>query len=174
MQAFREHGYEGASISRIATLAGLADGALYRFYGSKREILESVICRWYEGVLKSYEDVLKRINDPEQKLRYAIRHNINCLCEDANLASLYYELRRDRDFKDSKLIEYNRKYIGILLKIIKEMRGGYTTSDVKIATISRILYAATEIGTERFRIHREPLDQEGLTTEILKVAKRLI
>lgn len=174
MQAFREHGYHGASISQIAALAGLADGALYKFYSSKKEILESVICRWYEGVLESYELNLKAINSPEERLRYAIRHNIHCLCEDPNIASLYYELRRDRDFKSSRLINYNKKYIGLLLKIIKELRGGYGESGVRLATISRILYAAIEIGTERFRIHQEPLDQEALTNEILKVARRLI
>ena len=174
MQAFREHGYHGASISQIAALAGLADGALYKFYGSKKEILESVICRWYEGVLENYEVNIQEINQPEEKLRYALRHNIRCLCEDPNIASLYYELRRDRDFKSSRLIDYNKKYIGILLKILKGLRGGCSGSDVRIVTISRILYAAIEIGTERFRIHQEPLDQEALTNEILKVARRLI
>lgn len=174
MQAFREHGYHGASISQIAALAGLADGALYKFYGSKKEILESVICRWYEGVLESYEVNLESINNPEERLRYALRHNIHCLCEDPNIASLYYELRRDRDFRSSRLVNYNKKYIGILLKILKGLRRGHGGSGVKLVTISRILYAAIEIGTERFRIHQEPLDQEALTNEILKVAKRLI
>lgn len=173
-QVFREHGYHEASIAKIASLAGLANGALYKFYGSKKEIFESVICRWYEGVLNSYEIELKKISDPEQRLRYAIRHNIRCLCEDPNIASLYYELRRDRDFKSSRLIAYNKKYIGILLEILGKMRGPHSRSDVKIASISRILYAAIEIGTERFRIHQEPLDQEALTDEILKVARRLI
>lgn len=174
LQAFREHGYHGASISQIAALAGLADGALYRFYGSKKEILESVLCRWYEGVLESYEVNLKSIDQSEEQLRYAIRHNIHCLCEDPNIASLYYELRRDRDFKSSVLIDYNKKYISILIKILKKLRGNRRESDVRITTISKILYAAIEIGTERFRIHQEPLDQEALTNEILKVARRLI
>ncbi len=174
MQAFREHGYHGASISQIASSAGLADGALYKFYGSKKEILESVICRWYEGVLESYEVNLKAIKSSEDRLRYALRHNIHCLCEDPNIASLYYELRRDRDFRSSRLVKYNKKYIGILLKILKELREVHSEGGVKLTTISKILYAAIEIGTERFRIHQEPLDQEALTNEILKVARRLI
>lgn len=174
LRSFREHGYHGASISQIASLAGMADGALYKFYGSKKEILESVVCRWYQGVLESYEAALKVIEDPELKLRFAIRHNIHCLCEEVNIASLYYELRRDREFKSSKLIKYNRRYIGILLKILRELRGATVESKIKIATITKILYAAIEVGTESFRVHQEPLDQEALTDEILKVVQRLI
>ncbi len=174
LQVFREHGYDGASISQIAALAGLADGALYKFYGSKKEILESALCRWYEGVLEDYEVVLRAINDPGLRLRYAIRHNIHCICEDASISSLYYELRRDRGFKGSRLVEYNKKYISILLRILKELRGRHDTSDVKITTISRVIYASIEMGTESFRIHQEALDQEALTNEILKVARRLI
>lgn len=174
LYVFRKHGYHNASISEIASLAGLADGALYRFYGSKKEILESVICRWYKGTLENYEIALKEIKDPELRLKYAIRHNIRCLCEDSNIASLYYELRRDRDFTSSKLIEYNKKYIGILLRILREVRGTQGEMNIKITTISKILYAAIEVGTERFRIHKDPLDQEALTNEIYRVAQRLI
>ena len=173
LAAFREKGYHGASIAQIASLAGLADGALYKFYGSKKEILESALCQWYEGVLKSYEENLKTIANPEEKLKYAIRHHINCLCEDVNLATLYYELRRDRDFKGSKLIEYNKRYIGILRGIIKEIKKQTDYGDVSIPTITRIIYSTIEIGTERFRIHQEPLNREALTNEILKVAKKL-
>lgn len=175
LKVFRNNGYQGASISQIADLAGLADGALYRYYGSKKEILESVICQWYEGVLESYEKNLEKMASPEEKLKYAIRHNIHCLCEDANIASLYYELRRDRNFKSSRLIEYNRKYIKILLSIIRELRGRNSSpGNISIVTITRILYAAIETETEQLRINQEPLDQEALTNELLKVAKRLI
>lgn len=175
LAVFREHGYQGASISQIAALAGLADGALYRYYASKKEILESVICQWYEGILENYQERLDEITVADQRLEYAIRHNISCHCEDPNIANLYYELRRDRDFKSSRLIEYNRRYIGILLGIIKSIRGSGGKADaIKMVTICRVLYSSIETATERFRIHQEPLDQEALTGEIFKVAKKLI
>src|SRR3990170_2008760 len=60
-QVFREHGYEGGSIGEIARLSGLAEGALYKFYNSKREILESVICEWYAVTLSDYKAEYKKI-----------------------------------------------------------------------------------------------------------------
>ena len=50
---FRLHGYEGASLSRIAEATGLGRASLYhRFPGGKREMAEAVLARadaWFES-----------------------------------------------------------------------------------------------------------------------------
>ncbi|MET4895793.1 TetR/AcrR family transcriptional regulator [Sphingomonadaceae bacterium jetA1] len=51
-EAFREHGYAGASLSVIGTATGLGRGSLYHFFpGGKREMAEAVlanIAAWFE------------------------------------------------------------------------------------------------------------------------------
>lgn len=174
LSIFRDYGYEGGSIARIAKKSGLAEGTLYKFYESKKEILEVCICNWYEGVLKEYESDLNHIEKPEQKLRYAISHNIHCLCEDPVISNLYLELRRDQHFKSSLLIEYNKKYIGILRSIIRSLRQGTLGSGISISAITRVIYSCAELGTESHRINNTPLNQDQLTEEILKVTKKLL
>lgn len=171
---FRDDGYEGGSISKIAKKAGLSEGALYKFFCSKKEILEAVICRWYDGVLTEYKITLNRIDNSESRLRYAIRHNIQCSCEDPMLSNLYLELRRDQNFKSSRLIEYNKQYIGILRNIIRSIKSERSNSDIPISVITSVIYSYAELGTEQYRINHTPLNQEKLTEEIFKVAKRLI
>ena len=174
LSIFRDHGYEGGSIAKIAKESGLAEGALYKFYGSKKEILEAAICQWYDGVLKEYDIELAGIEKNEEKLRYAISHNIRCRCEDPVISNLYLELRRDPYFKGSRLVEYNRKYIGILRSIIRTLRPRNSASDISISAITRVIYSCTELGTEQYRVNQLPLNQEQLTEEILKIAKRLL
>jgi TetR/AcrR family transcriptional regulator, lmrAB and yxaGH operons repressor len=50
-EAFREHGYEGASLSRITARTGLGKGSLYHFFpGGKEEMAAAVldhVDRWF-------------------------------------------------------------------------------------------------------------------------------
>ncbi|MBB3877698.1 TetR/AcrR family transcriptional regulator [Sphingomonas pseudosanguinis] len=53
IEAFREHGYAGASLSTIGAATGLGRGSLYHFFpGGKREMAEAVladIAAWFEA-----------------------------------------------------------------------------------------------------------------------------
>lgn len=52
-EVFREHGYEGASLSLIGTATGLGKGSLYHFFpGGKAEMAEAVLAEidgWFEA-----------------------------------------------------------------------------------------------------------------------------
>lgn len=54
-EAFREHGYAGASLSLIGTATGLGRGSLYHFFpGGKREMADAVladIAAWFEQAI---------------------------------------------------------------------------------------------------------------------------
>jgi TetR/AcrR family transcriptional regulator, lmrAB and yxaGH operons repressor len=65
-EAFREHGFEGASISVLSKATGLGKGSLYNFFpGGKQEMMDAVlenIDRWFaEAVFAPLENV----SDPE-------------------------------------------------------------------------------------------------------------
>ena len=51
-EVFREHGYDGASLSLITKATGLGKGSLYHFFpGGKTEMMEAVLAdidRWFE------------------------------------------------------------------------------------------------------------------------------
>jgi AcrR family transcriptional regulator len=52
-ECFREHGYEGASLTRISEATGLGKGSLYHFFpGGKAEMMEAVledVTWWFEA-----------------------------------------------------------------------------------------------------------------------------
>ncbi|MGX5774648.1 TetR/AcrR family transcriptional regulator [Methylorubrum zatmanii] len=52
-EVFREHGYEGASLSLISKATGLGKGSLYHFFpGGKAEMVEAVLAEidgWFEA-----------------------------------------------------------------------------------------------------------------------------
>ena len=172
---FRQHGFDRGSISEIAKRAGLAEGALYTFYRSKKEILEATICQWYEVTLADYKARYAEISDPEKRLRFAIRHNLDCLCDDTAISNLYLMLRRDEDFRSSRLIAFNKEYIGMMKRTIKELQAlSHTKEPVETSLIAATLYSLIETKSEPFRFGERKIDREEVTSQVFKVAKRLI
>jgi TetR/AcrR family transcriptional repressor of lmrAB and yxaGH operons len=65
-ETFREHGYEGASLSRISQATGLGKGSLYHFFpGGKAEMVEAVLAE-IEGWFATHVfEPLREAGDPE-------------------------------------------------------------------------------------------------------------
>jgi len=49
LRLFSENGYEAVSVSDIAGELGITKGALYRHYGSKRDIFDSIVARMFQA-----------------------------------------------------------------------------------------------------------------------------
>ena len=52
---FLERGFQGTSMRRIATLAGVTTGALYGYFASKEDIFDSLVKDAYETVMDAYK-----------------------------------------------------------------------------------------------------------------------
>lgn len=72
---FREHGYEGASLSRLSAATGLERASLYhRFPGGKDQMVAAVVAgvdRWFAAHVLA---ALRGTGDPAARVRRAARH----------------------------------------------------------------------------------------------------
>ena len=55
---FLKHGYQGASINAMARSSGISKESIYRYFSSKKQLFEAVICR----ELVDYRHVLTRLD----------------------------------------------------------------------------------------------------------------
>lgn len=176
LKVFREKGYHAGSISEIAKEAGLAEGALYKFYRSKKEILEAVICAWYEITLREYEIHYAEISNPYERLRYAIAHNLRCLCQDIAIANLYLELRRDHYFRSSRLVDFNKKYIGLMKSSIQEIQENNRgiTHGTRPSLVVEMIYSMVETKSELYRMGERGISEEDVVSQIYELALKVI
>lgn len=73
MQTFREHGYEGASLSRISKLTGLGKASLYHhFPGGKEEMGIAVLQRVGEWMEEHVRRPLAQSGSPRERLQRMI------------------------------------------------------------------------------------------------------
>lgn len=64
-EAFREHGYEGASLSMLSKATGLGKGSLYNFFpGGKEEMMQAVINHIDQWFAKAIFSPLEQAKDP--------------------------------------------------------------------------------------------------------------
>jgi AcrR family transcriptional regulator len=66
---FSKHGYNGTTLAAIAADAGITTSNIYRYYGSKLEILYAVFGPWFGAHLDRLEVRLKRLRSPRARLR---------------------------------------------------------------------------------------------------------
>lgn len=68
-QIFVEHGYEGATIRKIADEVGLSSTALYMHFSDKQEILHEICRQSFETLTALNRSVLAEPGEPEARIR---------------------------------------------------------------------------------------------------------
>ncbi len=90
---FVDHGYEGATIRKIADEVGLSSTALYMHFSDKSEILHEICERAFEQLLVMNRAVLAEPGLPEQRMRRLMQSYVRFGFENPNAYRLIYMTR---------------------------------------------------------------------------------
>lgn len=89
-QIFVAHGYEGATIRKIAEAVGLSSTALYLHFKDKAEILNEICLRAFSMLLERQVAMSEAETDPEVRLRGLMVGYVNFGFENANAYRLAF------------------------------------------------------------------------------------
>lgn len=87
---FVEHGYEGATIRKIADEVGLSSTALYMHFADKAEILHEICRSAFEALISAHKSLLIADAPPEVRLRRMMEAYIRFGFENPNAYRLTY------------------------------------------------------------------------------------
>lgn len=90
---FVDHGYEGATIRKIADEVGLSSTALYMHFSEKSEILHEICERAFEQLLTMNRAVLAEVGTPEERMRRLMQSYVQFGFENPNAYRLVYMTR---------------------------------------------------------------------------------
>ena len=90
---FVDHGYEGATIRKIADEVGLSSTALYMHFSDKSEILHEICERAFEQLLVMNRAVLDEPGTAEQRMRRLMQSYVRFGFENPNAYRLVYMTR---------------------------------------------------------------------------------
>jgi AcrR family transcriptional regulator len=143
---FATSGYDRTSISDISTAVGVADGAIYKHFSSKREILSEVIREFYEPVIDMAASNVKGMSGASERLRYLIWLQLRAFTEQPELCRLIIaEARPMEDYYESRIADLNRRYTALLVDVVEDgQRNGEFRNDVDSAMVRDLVYGGIE------------------------------
>ena len=149
---FCEHGYTNASTAEIARRAGVVEGALYRYFPSKRDLLIKVVEDFYERVFSDYEQQLKGVRGVWNSLRFMIWKHLSVIHADPAMCRLIFnELRATAEYRHTSVYELNRKYTQLTMTIVKDgVASGELRAGVPLQIVRDMIFGCAEHHTWAF------------------------
>ena len=143
---FCKRGYADASIAEIAAEAGIAEGTIYKFFDSKRQLVMRVIELWYESMLAEFAKNLGGISGARNKVRFIVWRHLSSLKQGLDVARLcLHEARYSRDYYQSEVYQLNRRYTHFLLDACREgIANGEFRADMPITLVRDLIFGGID------------------------------
>lgn len=142
---FAEFGFHKATISQIASRAGVADGTLYLYFKNKDDILYQFVSFKTKIVFQKMNEAVKSGQNAEEKLRNLIRCHLQEFQNDKNMAIIFQsEVRYLRDI-ESQIKHISKMYLDLLSDIIELGQiEGTMRQDLFVGLVKRFILGAVE------------------------------
>lgn len=131
---FVEHGYEGATIRKIADEVGLSSTALYMHFSEKGEILQEICRQAFESLLEANRSAIAEAGSPEQRMRKMMRAYIDFGFANPNAYRLVYMTRPAelREGAQSAAREMGAELFATFQQVVQELEtAGRLNSDAR-------------------------------------------
>jgi len=145
-EVFAAKGYESASMAEIAARVGIVEGALYKHFASKRELLFEATRHFYEPLLERTRQQLSGVRGTRNRLRFVIGRQLESFVEHPDVCRLIiHEIRPHGDYARSVVRDLNREAASLLLQILEEGRQeGLLREDVSPALVRDVVFGGVE------------------------------
>ena len=144
---FSSQGYENATTSAIARMAGTSESQLIKHFGSKEGLLEAIFDQAWQRVARALSQVLAHCETPFDRLRALAELMIEALERDKDLRTLMLlEGRRIR--KHGSMVVLTHGFLQMVAAIdalLQEMReAGQLKPDLNVQAVRSALIGAFE------------------------------
>jgi AcrR family transcriptional regulator len=145
-QVMSRGGFADAAVADVARLAGVSDGLIYRYFDSKQALRDAVLARFYARVLEGGQAALARHTGFADRLLALIETHLGIFRDDRALCRLFIaEVRVAADYPGSPLQQLNRRYTGLLEKLLRQgMAEGQVRAGLDTRLVRDMLFGGME------------------------------
>lgn len=136
-QIFVEHGYEGATIRKIANQVGLSSTALYMHFSDKQAILHEICRESFEALIALNQAVIDEAGEPEARIRRMMEAYVAFGFANPNAYRLVYLTRplEARDGAESVAQQLGLELFQSFEAVVEDVeRAGRLRGDVRATT----------------------------------------
>ena len=134
--AFAEYGYFSCQVSKIAKLAGIADGTIYLYFKNKEDILVSLFTDRMGQFINEISQATGKYETTQERLLCIIRTHLRYMQENRSLAIVtQIELRQSNPEIREAISGPLREYFHLIEQVLAEgvRRDEIILADIKVA-----------------------------------------
>ncbi|TDU30974.1 TetR family transcriptional regulator [Panacagrimonas perspica] len=167
-ETFLSRGYHAAAVSEIARTLGVAEGTIFKYFPTKRDLLNKVIEHWYGDLFGDYSKELGPIQGAKNRFRYLVWRHLCTVVEWPEMCRLIFtEVRVQPDYAQSPLHEMNHRYTGLLVDVVREgIRSKEFRQAVAPELIRDLVYGGIEHHAWRFLYGNGELDPKRVADQL--------
>lgn len=173
-EVFCERGFANSSISEIAQRAGIAQGTIYKFFGSKRDVVVAVLEEWYGSMQAELLEELPGIQGARDRLRYFVWRHLTFIKQSPEMCRLCSnEFSNDGDSYQAQILTLNKQHTGPLTTILKDgIASGDFSPDIPIALVRDLILGGTDNAVAGFLYRDHTLDPAQLADDVTTLILR--
>ena len=170
-KVFVRKGYASASIAEIADIAGVSDGLIYRYFNSKRALLDTVLSDFFERIVAKLERAAAEDASFEQKVRNLISQHLTSFLEDLDFCRFFVsDVRAASDYHGSMIQKLNRRYTRIFVRVLEEgVASGRMKPDLDPRLVRDFVFGAVEHVAWRHAIRGRSTDIEEFSRQLTEI-----
>ncbi|MFD1206539.1 TetR/AcrR family transcriptional regulator [Sporosarcina contaminans] len=166
--AIAENGYHQAQVSKIAKVAGVADGTIYLYFKNKEDILISVFREKMGVFVENVKVILQKEISATEKLYKMIDNHFSLLHSDRHLAIVtQLELRQSNKELRYKINEVLKEYLTLLDSILKEgIEQGEFDEEIDIRLARQMVFGTIDETITSWVMNDQKYDLMKLAPEV--------
>ncbi len=157
---FADEGFHNVSTRKIAARAGVSEGTLFNYFGSKNELMRAILGRIYEELTDNANVILREHLDSRERLQLLAENHIEVLSRDNALfmrmiqAYMNVDLQGYSRIKGSVLHKLNLSYAWVFDVTVKEAAArGEVREDVNISALRDLFFGGLEYLSRTLFLH---------------------
>nr|WP_256483928.1 TetR/AcrR family transcriptional regulator [Aliihoeflea sp. 40Bstr573] len=157
LECLEAGGGEDASVAAIGRRAGVSEGTVYKYFGSKDELMAAVVEAWMGPVTTELKVELEATVTLEARLFILARRHLAEMRRKPRLHELVYRQWRWTNYRGSAFHRHNQAYAGLFRSALEEAdRQGALEPGLDIPMCRDIFYGGLEhLGTRTVLAGRE-------------------
>jgi AcrR family transcriptional regulator len=167
-EMFCLRGYAGTTVADIAARAGVAEGTVYTFFPTKKDLVVRVVELWYDQMLDGFNRNLPGVTGARNRIRFIIRQHLLSLHDNPALARLCCnEVRNDGDYYQGALYKLNRRYTQVFIEVFRQgVESGEFRRGISAGLLRDLVFGGIDHHISGFLYGRATLDVDR-STEML-------
>ena len=166
-RAFASAGFHATTTRQIASTAGVSEGTVFHYFGSKNDLMLAILDGFYAEVLNpKASQILDTVMGTRERLRALALHHMRSLASDNALMMCLLQVYAgvDLEFREhggeSPLRKLNRHYVSHLDRILREgMERRELRADLDLRPLRDLFFGTLEYGV---RTHLHHHGERGL------------